>query len=458
MAITFGLAIHLLLAYPSERMNPFTLLSFVYSLQFAVTLYLVKFHEVVSRNELMQYYNNIDENNLTEALRLSYIFSFFTIGIAFLFARSALWSRILQVMNKALDREHKLLLLVVYSIAIIEFMLMVTGKVTLQGESLIGRDKSNIEVNPFVSVINPIACLAVFLSAYLYTKTKDKKLIILLVMQFLWFFLWGRRQIVFFTILAFIGFFYEHKIILSKLTVRNVRMVVFSAVLFFIVIVAARFYQQLRTIGGVAVLQNVTISSLRKVINLYQSSDNIDLKKASEYNVEIRAISTVAAVAYYDKLLASGGIQLANGQEMYNNLLKTTPSNFFVDKSSILVMEGLASKLSGGKIRASRDLGGTLILESMIDFGRMGVYLYPFIITIIILAFFWVLVRVNNPFVMLWFVIVLVYSMLSMVESSIGDLFLAMRVTLFVMLIMGMYWIAKRTLLVKPVQEHHDKA
>ena len=123
-------------------------------------------------------------------------------------------------------------------------MLIASGKVTLQGESLIGRDKSNIEVNPFVSIINPIACLAVFLSAYLFTKTKDKKLLLLLLIQFVWFFLWGRRQIVFFTFLTFIGFFYERKIILSKLTVRNLRMMVVSAVLFFMVINAAKFYQQ----------------------------------------------------------------------------------------------------------------------------------------------------------------------------------------------------------------------
>ena len=455
LIITFGLAAHLLLAYPSERMNPFALLSFVYSLQFAVAIYLVKWHKVVSRNELMQYYNNIEENNLVEALRLSYIFSFFTIGMAFLFSRSAFWPRILQTMNKALDHDRKLLLLVSYGITLIEFMLIASGKVTLQGESLIGRDKSNIEVNPFVSIINPIACLAVFLSAYLFTKTKDKKLLLLLLIQFVWFFLWGRRQIVFFTFLTFIGFFYERKIILSKLTVRNLRMMVVSAALFFMVINAAKFYQQLRTVGGVAVLQNVTITSLRKVINLYQSSDNIELKKASEYNVEIRALSTVAAVAHYEKLLASGGVQLANGQELYNNFLKATPSNFFVDKSSVLIMEGLASKLSSGKIRANRDLGGTLILESMIDFGRLGVYIYPLVLTIIILAFFWMLVHVNNPFVMLWFVIALDYSMLAMVESSIGDLFLAMRVTLFVMLIMGMFWVTKRTLLTKPVKGHH---
>jgi len=137
LIITFGLAAHLLLAYPSERMNPFALLSFVYSLQFAVAIYLVKWHKVVSRNELMQYYNNIEENNLVEALRLSYIFSFFTIGMAFLFARSAFWPRILQTMNKALDHDRKLLLLVSYGITLIEFMLIASGKVTLQGGRLL---------------------------------------------------------------------------------------------------------------------------------------------------------------------------------------------------------------------------------------------------------------------------------------------------------------------------------
>lgn len=69
---------------------------------------------------------------------------------------------------------------------------------------------------------------------------------------------------------------------------------------------AANFYQQLRTIGGVAVLQNVSLQSLQKVFQLYQSSDSDELKNASAFNLEIRALSTVAAVAHYENLLHLG--------------------------------------------------------------------------------------------------------------------------------------------------------
>jgi len=183
------------------------------------------------------------------------------------------------------------------------------------------------------------------------------------------------------------------------------------------------------------------LQSLQKVFQLYQSSDSDELKNASAFNLEIRALSTVAAVAHYEKLTSSGDIQLGKGLEIYNNFLKSTPSNYFVDKSSVLVMEVLASKLTEGKVRPHKDLGGTLILESMIDFGKFGVILYPVFMMIIIVFFWWCLVKIGSPIVVLWFVIALLYSILTMMEGSIGELFLAMRVTIVVVVIFALIWI-----------------
>lgn len=432
LCITALLTSWLFLRFPTERLNPFALLSSIYSIQFSLSLYLVKYHKLVSRNELMRHYNNIDESNLVDALKYTYIFSFIVLSFAFVFARSSLWARILSLVNKELLKKGMLLSFFTYGITILEFLLIATGKVTLQGESMLGKDVENIEVNPLVAIVNPIACLAVFLSAYLYSRTKDKKLIFLLIIQFVWFFLWGRRQIVFFTFLAFVGFYYNTEISIGRLTKGGFRKILLAAILFMIVTTAAQFYQQLRTIGGVAVLQNVTITSLQKVLKMYWASDNSELRHASEFNIEIRALSTVAAVAHYDKLLETGGVKLGDGLEIYNNLLKATPSNYFVNKASVPVMEALASELTGGKIRSNRDLGGSLILESMIDYGRFGVLVYPVFIAIMIIIFYWVLLKIGNPFAMFWFVIALVYSILSMLEGSLGDMFLAMRSTLLV--------------------------
>lgn len=456
IGITLGITIlltgWLFLRYPSERLNPFTLLSIIYSIQFSVSLYLVKFHKIVSRNELMRHYNNIDESNLLDALRYAYIFSFFVLFVAFVFAHSALWGRILALIRKALSKREVLLPFFVYSITFIEFMLIITGKVTLQGESLVGKDRDNIEVNPLVAIVNPIACLAVFLSTYLYSNTKNRKLIILLVIQFIWFFLWGRRQIAFFAFLAFVGLYYDKEILINKITRTGFQKIVLVSVVFLVVASAARFYQHLRTIGGVAVLQNVTISSLQKVIKLYRTSDNSELRHASEFNIEIRALSTVAAIAHYDKLIENGGIQYGNGLEIYNTMLKSTPSNYFVDKASIPVMEALASELTGGKIRSNRDLGGSLILESMIDFGRAGVFIYPLILATMIIGFYWCLLKMGNSYAMLWFVISLVYAILSMLEGSLGDMFLAMRATIFVIGIWSLLWLLRKTILSKNIK------
>jgi len=451
LCITILLTSWLFMKFPSERMNPFTLLSIIYSLQFSVSLYLVKFHKLVSQNELMRHYNNIDESNLVDALRYAYIFSFIVLCFAFVFAHSALWVRILSLMQRALSNKGKLLSFFVYGITFCEFLLIITGKVTLQGESLVGKDMENIEVNPLVAIVNPIACLAVFLSTYLYSNSKNKKLIVVLVIQFIWFFLWGRRQIVFFAFLAFIGFYYDKEILLNRITKRGFQKILLSAILFVVVATAARFYQQLRTIGGVAVLQNVTITSLQKVIKLYRTSDNNELRYASEYNIEIRALSTVAAIAHYDKLIEGGGIQQGNGLEIYNSMLKVTPSNYFIDKASIPIMEALASELTGGKIRSNRDLGGSLILESMIDFGRMGLFIYPVFLAMVIIGFYWFLLKIGNPFAMLWFIIALVYSILSMLEGSLGDMFLAMRATIFVMGILALSWFFGKIFMAKRV-------
>ena len=80
----------------------------------------------------------------------------------------------------------------------------------------------------------------------------------------------------------------------------------------------------------------------------------------------------------------------------------------------------------------------------MIDFGSFGVVLYPVFMTIIIIGFWWCLLRIGSSIVILWFVIALLYSILSMLEGSIGEMFLAMRATIVVVVVYTTIWFMRR--------------
>jgi fumarate reductase subunit C len=64
--------------------------------------------------------------------------------------------------------------------------------------------------------------------------------------------------------------------------------------------------------------------------------------------------------------------------------------------------------------------------------------------TIIIIGFWWCLLRIGSSIVILWFVIALLYSILSMLEGSIGEMFLAMRATIVVVVVYTTIWFMRR--------------
>jgi hypothetical protein len=209
-----------------------------------------------------------------------------------------------------------------------------------------------------------------------------------------------------------------------------------------LIFAAANFYQQLREIGGVGLLQDVTIRNAAKVLQLYRESDKDELDIANTFNIELRALSTVAAVAKYEKVLREKDIRLGNGLEIWNSLLRATPSGYFVDKSSTFVMEGLATQLTDGAISGERDIGDSLILEGMIDFGHAGVLIYPLVIFLLICLSYYFFLLVNNGLVIVMVVVTTVFATMTMFEGSIGFLFLSLRSCLFFLaLLLAVKWL-----------------
>jgi hypothetical protein len=277
--------------------------------------------------------------------------------------------------------------------------------------------------------------LAVFVLAL---KARNKKRfiwVLLLMIQFIWFFLWGRRDIGFFAYLVVAGVFFDKSINLQLRSWLRVKTVATISLLTIVLVAGVNFYQQLRVVGGVGILQNLNMSTIGRTIEVLRASDKEMIQEATKFNVEVRTISTVAAVSQYTALIDEKRARLGNGQEIYNSLLRATPSDFFVDKSSLVVAEALASQLTDGAINKERDLGGTLIFEGLMDFGRFGVVLYPLLLAGILSIFFCLMMVIRIKIAIVVSVIVLVYTTLSLAEGGIAEFFLGIRASLLILVV-----------------------
>jgi hypothetical protein len=239
----------------------------------------------------------------------------------------------------------------------------------------------------------------------------------------------------YFAFFVFLGFFFERKISARLFNIRGIRTVISSALFLFIVVSSAQLFHQLRILGSVGILQDLNMKSLARVARLYNTSDAEELKFGNAYNVEIRALSTAAAVAKYDQVINSKDIQFGYGQEIYNSFLKATPSGYFVDKASIPLMESLASILTSGAIREDRDMGDSLIVEGMMDFGYFGAILYSVVLISMIGIFYWFLVAVKSSLSVLVFTLTLIFCILTMAEGGIIALVIVLRANMLILLL-----------------------
>ncbi len=428
LTLTLIFVTNLLMQYPIERFNPFLVLSLIYTIQFSISIISAHFNKIVVWDELLRYNDFITSNNILNALMFTYFFSLLTLIFSYFFSMTKLWSNAQQFVKIALLKERVSISLFAIIITFVELLLIVTGQVTLQGESLLNKDLENMQVHPAVAIINPIACVAVFICSYLYAQSHQKKWTLLLFIQFIWFFFWGRRNIVYFVLLLFLGYFFEKKIKIYFINFKRFKNAITVSLLLGFVLVAANFYNQLRVVGGVEILQTLSFKSLIEVAKVYTESDVKELKLENSYNLEIRPLSTTAAIARYDKLLSSGSINLGYGLEFYNSILKAAPSDYIVkNKASIPLMEPLCYILTNGAISEKEDIGDSLIIEGMIDFGYVGIFIYPVILLFVTYSAFSFFLFFKNSIVMLFFVITIFFTMLTMAEGGIGVLFLALR-------------------------------
>ena len=416
----------ILLKDNDSRFNPFLILSFIYSISFSgsVVNCLIevlttgyKWSNILSRFEIHNY-------NVFNAIIYSLLFSFFL----FLYS---------QIINNKMRKEnfsnnliyyfnkHKSKILT-FSILIVfcHIVLIWSGKVSLQGEVILGKNLSNIEVNPLVAIILPISFFPVFASAFYLREKRNKLLVIILLIEFIWYFLWGRRSLLYFFYNCFIGYYFSNiitfKFLLKKLF--PISLSVLALILFM------NIFNYIRLLGGVEKLQELNWENITYLYEKYNTKDFDIIKKLNQENRIWRPLTPLGAVAYYENLSNRIYVEKGMGLEIYNSFLKSTPSNFFVkDKNRVYTMEYLLFELSNGKTHRENDLGDTLIFESFLDFGLLGILIYPAIIFLLFLLFLFLIHRVKLKLMFFFYILAMVNSFLTLTEGGIGVLFLFFR-------------------------------
>jgi hypothetical protein len=332
-----------------------------------------------------------------------------------------------------LKNNKKVLFYLNIIVGSIQLFLIGTGVISLQGQ-----DINTTEVNPLLSFILPIICIVVVSSAfYLNEKnamvsTKEKYIFsFLFFLQIFWFFLCGRRQIIYLVLLAVFGFFYSQKITL--------KFVLSKAIPIFIVLIitvqAINFYQMLRVAGVVQMLTGKKKASFGEIYEVVRNIDGDRFREANQQNLAFRTFTSIVLVAQFNNLYTHNRADYLYGEDIINNFLKTLPSNYIVDKTTIYTQELLYNKRTQGLI-GTLDLGDTIVLESFADFGLVGAGLvYPIIFASIMLLFYLYAGVTRFAFESLCIQVVFANTALNLLESAANVFFLSVRLILIVIII-----------------------
>lgn len=376
----------------------------------------------ISWNFFIKIYN-VNNYNLINALTYTLLFSLtlYFISLSQFNNQKNYPQRIKMLILK----NQKTILQIALAIVSIQALLILTGKVSIQGET--GDPFNPGKVNPIISLINPLIPSVPISIAFLYRNTKKKSskilLIILMIVEIIWFFLWGRRNIIYLFCLTTIGYFLVHPIKMSLVFKNFIPIFLFSLVLTTLI----DYYQRIRIVGGVDILKTISVENIKTVYELSTSLEGRDFARLNAINLAFRTSTTLFSLATVDNLFKSGQMSHAFGNDFIGSFLKSTPSNFFVDKERVVVQEDLYNSLSNNKYSGGVDYGDSLTLAALVDFGIWGVLLvYPFVLWMTITL----IKKISslNHLVDFFTTAGLVYTGFSMIESTLISIFVVARI------------------------------
>ena len=285
--------------------------------------------------------------------------------------RSGLMDGVFQTMLSGLNCHKRPVFGLVLAVLACQLYLL-NGAVIVYG----GKDLANesAPVHPLLALIMPVVPVLPFVLAHYGRDCFRAKrwllglfLVGLLVGELYWFFLFGRRSVIYFFVLLMVGFTAG-----KVLTVRNiVRNVVPLGLSVFAMLTVADTYHKMRTVYGFNALQRMNVTETMSGLQTVDSDRYGNIRKM---NMAVRSSYSSLAVARFVNVFRTTPYQPLAGQVLLSSLLLATPSDFLVDKSEIVAKE---LRYERAYALSLTDISETLYLEAFIDFGWLGCFIYP---------------------------------------------------------------------------------
>lgn len=274
-------------------------------------------------------------------------------------------------------------------------------------------------ISPVLAILFPCFFLLPFLSGY-YIKIKAKFLFVwyfILLLQLPWLLLMNKRSLII-GIYLFIFNYYSFETL--KITWKKI---LSGSLLCFFIILAFNAFQSLRLYEFNTIINNQDYELL---FNIFTDIDTSVLEEANDIYTAKRFFATHLPVARFCYIYETFDIHLLNGEGVMNAFKVATPGNFFFNKENILVNEPLYTKRFGSLMDFD-DVGDTIILQGLIDFGYIGIGLYICAFLGLIYFAYKIIRFANNYFVLLLFFIQIIMLSMNLYEETFGDVFVFIR-------------------------------
>lgn len=225
----------------------------------------------------------------------------------------------------------------------------------------------------------------------------------------------GRRTLIYSVVLAFIGLrLGEYKVPWSPLkkvvSLGLLAIVVYFATIAFFYLRLAGYQSQTKGLG-----QRVAAAW-----EYYQTTDYSEVKNQFSQNVQKRTF----IVGFLAKLRTDvGTMSTAHGQDFLSQAAVTVPSALNSNKNSFFNEEGLANELFGEHFT---DEANSVLTAGMIDFGMLGLILYPLLFAFIFRKFTELMSKTFPNFVACFIALAVISSLLEP-ETTITGYFTGMR-------------------------------
>lgn len=421
-SILYGILI--LFSEPSSRINFFLVAALTIMMGSSLGIlnsyfYLDYIYEGEWDNMLMS--NGITITEVIESQCVANTFSMVLSVISLFLQQSKILKSIHLSITKLFDNEPKVIFIFITIIVLSQFYAILTNLVAFGGRLLEEQDKAT---HPLIAIIGPIVPCVVIASSYYHRHSFKKKSAVeivfftgILLLELYWHFLTGRRTIIFCTLLILLGYGFNEIITLRTLRKTGIYILIFCYISIrmtdiFYIVRAFSGYENIQKQGILDVIQNLSVDESTR--SYYR---NINIATRSSYSS--------VSVASFLKLFKDTNNDYLQGVSILNSLMFATPSNFFYDKKEILLKEDLYSN----SYRLSLDdISETIYLESIIDFGFLGLlFVYPFILFVSSWPFYWYCSHSRNELNNFLLVGTYVYLAFSMIETDTLTFLISIR-------------------------------